>query len=176
MKKNDSGITLIALVMTIIVLIIIVSISSYEGSRMIATSKVQTLETNMLTIQAKAKGYAEEIDAKIYTESQKDTARNKKFIEKGFSGPITLNKEFLDQVELKIRNSYVAYSTKGNSENEGKVLTDMGLSEIKDEEYIVVYSLTDYRIMDVVYPAGINYEDETFYTLSSLQSALKGQE
>ena len=76
MKKNNSGITLMVLIITIIVLIIIASISVYEGKELIIKSKINTIKTNMLTIQAKAKSYAEEIDVKIWAESDKDTKRD----------------------------------------------------------------------------------------------------
>ena len=79
--KKDSGITLVALVITIIIIMILASISVYEGKQIIAKSKVQTLETNMLTIKAKAKVYAEEIDAKVWTykDSEKGAKRDEEF-------------------------------------------------------------------------------------------------
>ena len=182
MKKNNSGITLIALIITIIILIIIVSISVHEGKELIAKSKVQSLETNMLTIQAKAKAYAEEIDAKIWTESDnageadengytpKDRARNTQFTsaEKAFTGPINIeNQEILTQLNNDIATSYVAYTVTGEA------LSKIGLDEIKDETYVVVYSKNNYKLMDVIYPNGVKYENETRYTLSNLQSALE---
>lgn len=197
MKKNDSGITLIALVMTIIVLIIIVSISSYEGSRMIATSKIQTLETNMLTIQAKAKAYAEEVDAKIFTAGKnKRTARNEQFTKKFEDGKqhyrtidltnLQTGEDILDQVDYRIKNSYAAYIVTKSG------LEAMGLKDIVDDEeisseeelssedeetpYVVIFSINDYKLMDVIYISGINYNEEEFYTLSYIQSALNGQE
>ena len=78
MKKNDSGITLLVLVITIVVLTIIASIAVYEGKELIEKSKVQTLQTNLLTIQAKAKAYAEEIEAKIWTENDETRKANKR--------------------------------------------------------------------------------------------------
>lgn len=191
MKKNDSGITLIALVMTIIVLIIIVSISSYEGSRMIATSKVQTLETNMLKIQAKAKAYAEKVDAKIFTAGKyKRTARNEQFTKKFEDGKqhyrtidltnLQKGEDILDQVDYRIKNSYAAYIVTKSG------LEAMGLKDIVDDEeissedeetpYVVIFSINDYKLMDVIYISGINYNEEEFYTLSYIQSALNGQE
>lgn len=191
MKKNDSGITLIALVMTIIVLIIIVSISSYEGSRMIATSKIQTLETNMLTIQAKAKAYAEEVDAKVFTAGKnKRTARNEQFTKKFEDGKqhyrtidltnLQKGEDILDQVDYRIKNSYAAYIVTKSG------LEAMGLKDIVDDEeissedeetpYVVIFSINDYKLMDVIYISGINYNEEEFYTLSYIQSALNGQE
>ena len=176
MKKNDSGITLIALVMTIILLIIIVSISSYEGSRLISTSKVQTLETNMLTIQTNAKIFAEKVEAKVFTEKKKEEERNKLFTKtyedsgkQHYIGPISLENNVLDQLDTRITNSYVAYTlTKSGIEA-------MGLEEIVKElpPYVAVFSTTDYKIMDIVFLSGINYKEETFYTLSYLKSALE---
>ena len=181
MKKNNSGITLMALVITIIILVVIVSISVYEGKELITKSKVQTLETNMLTIQAKAKAYAEEIDAKIWTESDsasdvdengntpKDNARNTEFTsaEKALTGPVNnINQSALQQVSQEITSNYVAYQVTGNA------LTIMGLGEIKDETYIVIYSKDNYKLMDVIYPNGVSYNNNTYYTLSALQEVL----
>lgn len=181
MKKNNSGITLMALVITIIILVVIASISVYEGKELIAKSKVNTLETNMLTIQAKAKAYAEEIDAKIWTDSDsasdvdengntpKDNARNTEFTseKKAFSGPVNnINQSALQQVSQEITNNYVAYQVTGNA------LTIMGLGEIKDETYIVIYSKDNYKQMDVIYPNGVSYNNNIYYTLSALQEVL----
>ena len=171
MKRNNSGITLIVLILTIIVLIIIASITAYEGKELISKSKVQTLETNMLTIQAKAKAYAEEIDSKIWTEdeSNKDSARNEEFTADkiGFTGPINItNSDVLGQVSQEITNNYVAYEVTGNA------LINMGLKEIKDEKYVVIYSKDNYKLMDVIYSNGVNYKKTMHYTLSNLQSVL----
>ena len=67
MKKinEQRGITLIALVITVILLLIIGGISITKGSDLVEKSKVETIETNMLTIKAKAKEYAENVEALI---------------------------------------------------------------------------------------------------------------
>ena len=163
MKKNNSGITLLVLVITIIVLIIIASISIYEGKELILKSKVQTLETNMLTIQAKSKAYAEEIDAKIWTESDKDTARDTAFSDKGFNNPSSN----IDSKYVSINtNNYIAYDITEQA------LINMGLSDIKDETYMVIYDKNDYKKMDIIYPDGVSYKKITYYTLSEIQKAL----
>lgn len=167
MVKNNSGITLIVLVITIIVLIIIASISVYEGKELIAKSKVQTIETNMLTMQAKAKSYAEEIDAKIWTEKEedKDSARNAAFLEKGFENP---SSSLDSKYNLDITN-YISYTISPEA------LSGMGLDDIKNEMYIVVYDKDDYKKMDVIYPNGVSYNKKTYYTLSKLQSVLSNE-
>ena len=47
-RKNNSGITLIALTVTIIVMIILATIGINSGKEIIKKSKIQTLQTNML--------------------------------------------------------------------------------------------------------------------------------
>ncbi len=171
MKKNNSGITLIVLIITIIVLIIIVSITVFEGKKLIARSRVQTLETNMLTIQAKAKAYAEEIDAKIWTEDNKDSARDREFSAKNII-PTNIEPKVLGQVSQEIKgnpsdsDNYVAY------EVTGMALVNMGLKDLEDEKYVVIYSKSNYKLMDIIYPKGISYKKSMHYTLSNLQSIL----
>ena len=165
MKNNNAGITLIVLVITIIVLIIIASISVYEGKELIAKSKVQTLETIMLIIQAKAKSYVEEIDAKIWTEKEenKSTKRDEEFLKKGFNLSGT-------QIPSEINNTdYNFYQISENG------LIDMGLKDIKNEIYIVAYNKNDYNKIEIIYPKGVVYNKKTYYTLSKIQSELSGK-
>ena len=53
--KNNKGITLMTLVITIIVLLIIVSITVNYGIDSINKAQIQNMQTNMLLIEAKAK-------------------------------------------------------------------------------------------------------------------------
>lgn len=169
--KKNSGITLVALVITIIVMIIIASISVYEGKAIIKKSKIQTLETNMLTVKAKAKAYAEEIDAKVWalSESEQQTAKEEKFTEKNMT-KTTVDSEALGQISIDIKNDYDAYLVTDAA------LDDMGLSELKeDDDYIVIYSASDYKLMDVIYSAGVDYNGKRYYSLSTLQEVLENE-
>ena len=58
--KKNKGITLVALVIMIIVIMILAGITITQGSDLIKTTKVETYVTNMITIKSKAKVYAEE--------------------------------------------------------------------------------------------------------------------
>lgn len=160
--KNNKGITLAALVITIIIMIIIASIAVYEGTEMISKSKVQTIQTNMLTIQAKAKAYAEEIEAKVWAlkegtgENKKEGKRQKEFKNKGLIGPTESNG--------KLEYTF---------DDDG--LKNMGLDELNASDYIVIFS-NDYNSIDVKYKNGIQYENNTYYTLSELEQAMKTEE
>ena len=63
--EKNNGVTLLALVITIVVLLIIAGITVYEGKETINRSKLEELRTNMLLIQAKSKEYVEEANFKI---------------------------------------------------------------------------------------------------------------
>lgn len=63
--RENKGVTLVALVITVIVLGIIASISIYSGKEMIKSANLEALKTNMLMIQAKAREYVEEVSFKM---------------------------------------------------------------------------------------------------------------
>lgn len=63
--KENKGITLIALMITIIILLIIAGIAIYNGKETIQKANLEELRTNMLLIEAKAKGLVEEVNFKI---------------------------------------------------------------------------------------------------------------
>ncbi len=58
--KENKGITLVALVITIIILLIIAGIGINYGTDTIRRANLEELRTNMLLIEAKAKGLVEE--------------------------------------------------------------------------------------------------------------------
>jgi len=147
--KRNSGITIIALVLTIIIMMIIMSIAVYQGKDIIRKAKLQTLETNMLTIQAKAKSYAEEIDAKVWAlGDNKESKRDELFSEKG--------------LEKTATNEYKVT-------DEG--LETMGLDELKGEEYTVIYS-NDFNSIDIKYGSMVTYNNKSINKLSELQKEL----
>ncbi len=63
-KKAEQGITLMALVITVAVLLIIASIGINAGTDIIKKAQLESIKTNMLLIQAKAKEYVEEVSFK----------------------------------------------------------------------------------------------------------------
>lgn len=59
--KNEKGITLVILTITIIVMMILAGIAVHYSRDLIRNAKLQDLKTNMLLIQAKAKECVEEV-------------------------------------------------------------------------------------------------------------------
>lgn len=69
--RENKGITLVTLVITIIVMLIIAGITVYSGKEIIKKARLEELKTNMLLIEAKAKEYVEEANFKIGKDSSK---------------------------------------------------------------------------------------------------------
>ena len=170
--KDDSGITLVALVVTVIVMLMIASISVVEGRKMITKSKMQTEETNMLMIQAKAKAYMEDIEAKIWTESgsDKDDERDEEFEDRGMVANTSLvTGTMLSQVNSDMQEHNIQYLVT----DEG--LENMSLSNLagKGKQYVVIFESTELKLIDVINIAGITYNDTIYYSLSKLQEVLE---
>lgn len=171
-KNNKSGITLIALVITIIVILILAGITINSGTDLIRRSKLESLMTNMITIKANAKIYAEEINAKVWDlqDTEKKTKRAELFSE-------TYNMESDTESISKINDSTINDSNGCEAYKINKTtLEKMGLSELasvsEDGEFVVVYNSKDFNKLEIVYPSGINYNDSTCWTLSELKDKL----
>ena len=63
--NENKGVTLIALVITVIILAIIAGIATYSGVETIKNANLEGLKTNMLLIEAKAREYVEEVSFKM---------------------------------------------------------------------------------------------------------------
>jgi len=63
--KQEKGVTLVTLVITVILLVILAGITVYSGADVIKRANLESMRTNMLLIQAKAKEYVEEADFKM---------------------------------------------------------------------------------------------------------------
>lgn len=141
--RENKGITLIALVITIVVLLIIAGITVYSGKETIKKAKLEELKTNMLLIQAKAKECVENANFKLGTKinEAQETERDDR---------ISKAKEELKGNEIQKSDIDITISDKeGNyiyyyklTENQ---LKEIGLSDVKsntqDGEYIVEYNI-----------------------------------
>lgn len=171
--KNQKGITIVALVVTVVVILIIAGITVKYGTDAIKTAKVESLMTNMITIKAKGKGYVEEINAQIWDlpDGEKNQKRNELFEQKFKMTEKT--SELVDSINTDFinTNECVAYSiTK-------ETLELMGLDELanntEDNEYAIVFDLSDFTKFDVLYKDGIEYNGDEYYNLSSLQEEVE---
>lgn len=151
MKKNENGITLVVLTITIIVLIILAGITVYNGKDSIQKANLEGLKTNMLLIETKAREYVENasfdlgIDPQTATEEMKLNAQNELTGEdKGtvvtYDDDISGELMNIGISEEDIREGNVFKLTTENLEK-------MGINDVKSNEdegwYIIVYNIQD---------------------------------
>ncbi len=174
--KENKGITLTALVVMIIVIMILAGITIYQGTGLIKSTKVETYVTNMITIRAKAKVYAEEVNAEVWDQEDKTSKKKELFASKYSMTEPSNKNEIISKVDSDINNEDGCDCYEITKDT----LVDMGLNELAEEtengEYVVVYNSKDYKKLDIVYKAGINYEKVKYYTLSSLQKQVGDEE
>ena len=183
MKKieNKSGITLIALVITVIVILILIGISVGEGKSLIKKAKIESLMTNMITIKANAKIYAEEINAEVWDlkEDDEDVTKTKSYNRANLFRTKYNMEKIEDATEIISKVDSLINDSNGCEVYDIKTATleEMGLSNLandsEDGEFVVVYNSADFTKLEIVYPSGIKYDNSVFYTLSDLKNKME---
>ena len=145
MRKNK-GITLIALIITVVILIILAGTTTYLVDRFTKTMNVEDVKTNMLLIQAQIKTIAEKhsFDA----ESNQLIGEN-----------VTLNEAQAEKFGVDKTKTYYKLSLDD--------LKTMKLNSIEDDGgyYIVCYDTEE-----VIYTQGVkNNSGTTLYTLTQIK-------
>ena len=167
--KNNKGITLVSLVITIVVLIIISGITANLSNDLIKQARLQDLKTNMLLIQAKAKTLAEEVNFETANLDKTKEEHITKINEiKGTKLIGTALETSSEEVKTAASNAGLTETTDYYYLSEEN-LVQMGIN-IKVPEgayYLVKYSFED---TEVVYTKGYKYEEETYYKLSELNN------
>ena len=158
--KNNKGITLIALTITIIILLILASITIYSGKESIKKAQLESLKTNMLLIKAKAKEYVEQASFKngVNKSEISEEAKNE------LKGKDANASDYSKQ-NITINGGEILY--KLTSDN----LKEMGLKDVKlgsNEEYLVKYNIKDVTV-EVYNTSGYENNGTTVYSLSELE-------
>lgn len=181
MKKNR-GITMVALVITIVVLLIIAGISIGAGNNAIKNSKLENLKTNMLLIEVKAKEQIENAKFKLGANIENVTEEEKKTRVKNAKGELEGELEVEEVVDGSIFNSNAKITTKKIHEDNNKYiyyyklstqnLIDMGLKDVKSDEkngyYIVKYDLINSTI-EIYNTVGFDDEGNVVYSLTDIK-------
>ena len=158
MIKEQKGITMLTLAITIIVIIIIAGVTFSLSRGLIKESELKTDITNMLLIQARA-------DV-IYDKNQFDDTVN-------LVGT-TVTDEMINKYGIEAEKWYV-WSNKETTE-EGKIsakdeLNNLNIS-IEDDEFYIV----NYETSEVIYSEGYTDLDKnTVYKLSEMQNISKNK-
>ena len=152
MLKNSKGITLVALIITIIIMLILVGVSIQFGTKAIDKARLEDIKTNMLSIKTKAKTIEEK-----YSFGDIDSLVGIELVDK-----TVLNSNL--QSELQDKTVY-----KWDQET----LNAQGLTEIKADNskfYIVYYDMdAEKPTCEVYYSVGYQIDGQTKYSLTDLE-------
>ena len=151
MKSNEKGITLVTLVITMIVLVILASVTIYTGSNIIKQAQLQTINTNIMLIQAKVKTISEQ--AKF----NKNTSGYQGYVVTDVTGNEKIQKLVSDGVIDDASKYYVLWQ---------EHLNDMGLEKVDVEDGYVV----NYDTEVVIYVKGFEYDVTTYYKSTDLKT------
>ena len=161
--KNDRGITILALVITIVVLLILSTIILNYGKDSIKRAKLETLKTNMMLIKAKTMECVEQANFKAGTNNVfKDESGN-------------LKEEIASELKgTKIENtfSYVSIS-------DGQYLYKIGVDDFKNmglkdveldqgEEYLVRYDIPKSEV-EVFNTQGFEVDGNIIHDLTNIE-------
>lgn len=162
--KENKGVTLIVLIITIILMGIVAAVSLTQGADLLKQTEVESLITNMITIKAKSKVIAEEVNAKVWDikDAEEKKQKRKELYETNYKmQQVELTDAQTQNLDSSVGTNYEAYLITSET------LEYMSLKDINAERrFIVVYNIDDYTKLDVVYEYGIDYEGVYYYTLS----------
>jgi Tfp pilus assembly protein PilE len=176
--KNNQGITMIALVVTIVILLILAGISIGTGNNIIKKSELENLKTNMLLIKVKGLEYVENANFNLGTsidsvndEEKNNRIENAKAELKGEE--ITETNSFLNNIgiteeEFQADNSEYIFYYRLTTEN----LSDMGISNLESNEkkgwYVIKYDVKNAQV-EIYNETGIETDGITYYSLGEIE-------
>ena len=145
--KNNKGITLVALSITIVVLLILASITIFYGKDNIDKANLENLKTNMLLIDAKAKEYCEEANFKVGTGSvPTDQQELENYLKPGVDylkeKNLTTNGASALSAITSTTYQYVVELTQSN-------LDEIGLKDVKttnDDKYLIGFNISEDKV------------------------------
>lgn len=151
MKKNQKGITIVSLVITIVILLIIGGVTVTVGTSVIKQATLKTVNTNMMLIQAKAKTIAEQAKFNNNTDNYKGIILSE------ISGDKKVDK-VLDAGIIEDASKYYLLSKDD--------LVSMGLEKIEIEDGYIV----NYETKEVIYVKGYENDGITYYKLTDMKN------
>lgn len=140
--KKQSGITLVALIVTVIIMLILLIVSVEFGTDVVKKAKLEDIKTDMISIKTRAKIIADEYN---YNEGE------------SFPGEEVKDQELLNK--LQIEEGKKVYLWRQNT------LDVQGLSKIDADVYIVYYDADNPNNCEVYYKDGF----DGAYSLTQLE-------
>lgn len=156
--KNESGITLMVLIITVIVLAILATVAIQEFGDIIEEVNKETISTDMLLIQAKAKV----LNEKSNFNDDASILKGQKLSE------ITGNSEIENLKSNGVINTSDSNYDKYYVWNK-QIIDELGIrvEEMEDTDFYIV----NYSTEEVIYPKGYEHSDgNKYYKLSDIST------
>lgn len=161
---NNKGITIIALIITVVVMLILVTIVVNYGTEEIDKVKLEDIKTTMLLIKGRAQiasekdEFGEKYDKTgmiLYTDEINETTETKYKLPKDLAK--LLNSSIQDKSKLYIWNRDAL-----NNNNIDVTITD--------EDFHKKFYIIDYNTKEVYYSVGYTDGANTYYSLTDMQN------
>lgn len=152
MKNQNKGITIIALIITIIIMLILAGVTMQYGTGQIERTKLEDIKTTMLLIKGRAQIV---IDKEGFGGSYDNTGMIKLEEASGY------NTSNLQNIFNNLEDSSNLYIWEQAAMNNNSI--DV---EITNNEFFVI----DYATGEVYYSLGYTYEGNTYYSLTQMQN------
>lgn len=150
--KEKNGITIVALIITVIIMLILASVTIQFGAGEVQRAKLEDIKTTMLLIKGRAQIV---VDKEEFGEAYDNTGMIKLSDATGYD--LTLLQPTLNEL-TETSNLYIWEQTAMDNNN-----IDV---EITTEDFFVI----DYSTGEVYYSLGYTYEGNTYYSLSQMQN------
>ncbi len=162
MYKRENGVSLLILSITVVVLMIIAGVAINSGMQSVKKAELESLKTNMLMLKAKGREYVE--NANFHYGTGQLTDEQKTEIKNTYLKGTKFEEDLSSYTTLKENDEAYQLSPEDMSE--------IGLNELKEtsNEYVVIYNIENENV-DVIYLPGYIYENNVYYTLSSIEEA-----
>ena len=149
---NNKGITIIALIITVIIMMILATVTIEFGNKEIKRAKLEDIKTTMLLIKGRAQITA---DKESFGESYDNTGMIKLSEASGYD---TSNLQSIFASLENTENLYIWEQTAMDNNNIQVTITN--------EDFFVI----DYLTGEIYYSLGYEYEGETYYSLTEMQN------
>lgn len=178
-KQNNKGITLLALVITVTVMLIIAGITLTAGGDTIRQTNVENIKTNMLLIEAKTKEFVEkashDLGVKPAEASEEMKAKASSELEgEGKGTKVQSSDSLIDRLlEIGITNEQITQGLVVKISTSD--LDKMGIRNVKSDDnegwYIVAYDIPNVEVK-IYHTHGIKInKDEVKYCLDDIRDS-----
>ena len=169
--KNNKGITLVALIITIIVMSILIGITVSSGGGLLQKSKMTDYIGYMKLVKARADVVLEDefFDGTLSSDTLNSSDKYYNYVDN------VINSKGYDNSKYIIKKW--GKSVIGSQGIDSDILDEGDASDPNDDEYfVVVFDTEKGETVDVLYSTGCAIETQRYYSLNDCEIAVNGKQ